>query len=73
LVGKSEGRKLLLRPGCGSEDAVNKDLKETRWGGMDCIYLCQGWVEAQIINDGMGCCEHSYETLGSIKCREFLA
>jgi len=39
LVGKSEGRKLLLRPGCGSDDDINKDLKETRWEGMDCVYL----------------------------------
>jgi hypothetical protein len=39
LVGKSEGRKLLLRPGCGFEDDINKDFKETRWEGMECVYL----------------------------------
>jgi len=39
LVGKSEGRKLLLRPGCGSEDDIKKYLKETRWEGMECVYL----------------------------------
>ena len=62
LVEKSEGRKLLLRPGCGSEDDIKKDLKETRWEALECVYLSL---------PGMG--EHSYDTLGSIKSREFLA
>jgi hypothetical protein len=39
LVGKSEGRTLLPRPGCRSEDDINKDLKETRWEDMECVYL----------------------------------
>jgi hypothetical protein len=39
LVEKSEERKLVLRPGCGSEDDIKKDLKETRWEGLECVYL----------------------------------
>jgi hypothetical protein len=56
LVGKSEGRKLLLRPGCGSEDILTGILKNQdgrAWTVF--IYRCQGWVE--------GCYEHSVEFL----------
>jgi hypothetical protein len=43
LVGKIEGRKLLLRPGCGSEDILTGILKNQdgrAWTVF--IYHCQG-------------------------------
>jgi hypothetical protein len=36
MVGKHEGRKLILRPGCGLEGDINMDLKEVNgraWTG----------------------------------------
>jgi len=49
LVGKSEGRKLLLRTGCGSENDINKDLKETKWEGMDCVYISLAGTSAVLL------------------------
>jgi hypothetical protein len=41
------------------EDAIRMNLRETGWKGVDWIYLVVS-------------CEHSYETFGSIRSKEFL-
>jgi hypothetical protein len=41
LVGKPEGRRPLGRPRCRWENNIKSDLREIRWGGMDCIHLAQ--------------------------------
>jgi hypothetical protein len=39
LIGKSEGKRPLVRPRCRWEDNVKRDLREIGWGGMDWIHL----------------------------------
>jgi hypothetical protein len=41
LVGKSEGKKPLGRPGCRSENKIKMDLREIWWGCINWIYLAQ--------------------------------
>jgi hypothetical protein len=38
-VGKTEGKRLLGRPGCRLEENIKMDLREIGWGGMDLIDL----------------------------------
>jgi hypothetical protein len=41
LVGKPEGKRPLIRPGCRWVNNINMDLREIGWGGMDWIDLAQ--------------------------------
>jgi hypothetical protein len=41
LVGKLEGKRLLIRPRHGWVDNIKMDLRETGCGGMDWIALAQ--------------------------------
>jgi hypothetical protein len=41
LVGKPEGKRLLVRPRCRWEDYVKADLQEVLCGGMDWIELAK--------------------------------
>jgi hypothetical protein len=41
LVGKLEGERSLGRPRFRWKDNMKMDLREMRWGGMDCINLAQ--------------------------------
>lgn len=64
LVGKTEGKRPFKRSRCRLEvDRV--DMKEVLWDGMDWIRLDQDTVVAIPF-------EHSTESFGSIKCRNFL-
>jgi hypothetical protein len=40
-VGNPEGKRPLGRPRRRCEDNITLDLREIRWGGMDCIDLAQ--------------------------------
>jgi hypothetical protein len=53
-MGKSEEKRPLGIQRCIWEDNIKMDLREIRWGGMDCIHL-------------MGCHEHGNEVSDSIK------
>jgi hypothetical protein len=59
LMGKPEGKRPLLGPRCRSVDNIKMDLREIRWGCMDCIDLTQDTEDGN---------EHS----GSIKYWEVL-
>jgi hypothetical protein len=41
LVGKPEGNRAVVRPGCRGIDNIKMDLREIGWGGMDWIDLGQ--------------------------------
>jgi hypothetical protein len=41
LVGKSEGKRPLVRPRCRWEDNIKMDLQEVGCGGIDWIVLAQ--------------------------------
>jgi hypothetical protein len=41
LVGKPEGKKPFGRPRRRWEEGIRMDLRETDWGGVDCIRLAQ--------------------------------
>jgi hypothetical protein len=66
LVGKPEGKTPLGRPRRRWEDNIKMDIQVSgMWGyGLDPSGSAQGQVA--------GCCECGNETLGSIKCGEFL-
>jgi hypothetical protein len=43
LLGKSEGKRLLVKPRRRWEDGIRMDLKEIGWGvGVEWIHLAQG-------------------------------
>jgi hypothetical protein len=48
LVGKPEEKRSLGRPGCRWED-IKLYLKETRWEGVDCIYLAHDRAKQHIV------------------------
>jgi hypothetical protein len=39
LVGKSDGKRPLIRPRCRWEDNIKMDLQDVRWGVMGWIHL----------------------------------
>jgi hypothetical protein len=39
LVGKPEGKRSLVRPGCIWENNIKKDLKEIIWEGVDRVLV----------------------------------
>jgi hypothetical protein len=41
LVGKPEGKRPLGRPKRRWEDRIKMDLRESGWGGVECIHLAQ--------------------------------
>jgi hypothetical protein len=61
LVGRSEGKRQLGRPGHRWEDNIKFDLQEVGWGGMD-------WID--LAEDRDRWC--AFVNVGSIKCRDFL-
>jgi hypothetical protein len=64
LLGKSQGKRLLIRPRRRWVDNIRMDLGEVGWGDVEWIGLAQDrdWWEA-LVNCGN-------EQLGSIKCWE---
>jgi hypothetical protein len=41
LVGKTEGKRQLVKPGSRWEDGIKMDLREIGWGGLVWIHLAQ--------------------------------
>jgi hypothetical protein len=41
LVGKSEGKRQLVKPRRRWEDGIKMDLREIGWGGVEWIHLAQ--------------------------------
>jgi hypothetical protein len=41
LVGRSEGKRPLVRPRSRWEDSIKLDLGKIGWGGIDCTHLAQ--------------------------------
>jgi hypothetical protein len=42
LVGKTEGKRPLVRPRHRWEDGIKMDLREIGWRSVECIHLAQG-------------------------------
>jgi len=66
LVGKSEGKRPLVRPRRGWEDNIKMDLQEVGCGGVD-------WIEMAQDRDRWRALVNAVMNLrGYIKCGEFL-
>jgi hypothetical protein len=66
FCGKPEGRSQLIRPRRRWEDNIKADLQEVGCGSMDWIELAK--EKRQVV----GICEYCNESVGPIKCMEFL-
>jgi hypothetical protein len=66
LVGNPEGKRALGRPRRRWVDNIERDLRETGWGGMEWIYLAQERDQVE------GSCEGGNEPSGSINYWEVL-